>query len=296
MSSARKRALVLATAAVVVVGAIVAIAAVGGSNTDSADNAATHAFLRTRLALVRSFMAGLPTGKRRMNSFIAKVCAECPRALRGAPVVRSDGSAGGLTDQGLIALQGLEGLAIAQRSVDAAAVEGFASTLRRLRWHDQRLTALVHTFSEIETEQVKMHAPDLCGEIKAWAVSGYRTVPQDTPEPPEKHRPALRRELAALGCLSLGLPEHAVVTEMRRYEGTGEQPTTRQVELAEFRLNIAALKATIPAELALERALDFRLPPKKHTRHPTHENTSKLPAPYPACSGRPEPLSEPIGS
>lgn len=287
----------LATAAVVAVGAIVALTAAGSSHRDTADQSAADAFLRARLALLRSLTADLPAGNTSMTSFVAKVRAECPGALRGAPVnAGPDGSSGGFTDQGMIALQGLEGLAIAQRSVDAAAVERFASTLRRLRWHDQRLTALVHTFSEIEMEQVKMHTPDLCAEIKAWAATGYRTLPQETPEPEAKHRPVLRRELAALGCSSFGSPEHAVVAALRRYQRAGEQPTTRQVELAEFRLDLAAFKTAIPASVQLERALDLQLPPKKHKRRLTHESKSQLPAPYPACSGRPEPASEPIGS
>lgn len=297
MSSARKRALVLVAVAVVAVGAIVAIAAAGSSNTDAADRAATNAFLRTRLALLQSFTAGLPAGEESMNVFVAEVRSKCSGALRGAPVsAGSDGSNGGFTDQGQLALEGLSDLAIAQRGVDTAAVERFASALRRLRWHDRHLTALVHTFAQIETERAHMRVPDLCGQIKAWVASGYRTLPQTTSEPREQDGMTLTRELAALGCTPFDQPEHAVVAALRRYQRAGEQPTTRQVELTEFRLNIEALKAALTASVALEHALDLHLPPKKHKRRLEHESKSRLPAPYPACSGQPEPVSEPVGA
>jgi hypothetical protein len=239
----------------------------------------------------------LPAGRAPMNAFVASVAAECPQALAGAPVsARLEDKEGtlSLSDQAVLMFNGLDGLEIAQQSVDASAVQKFATALQRLHWHNRQLTALVHTFGQIETERVHMHTPDLCGQIKAWAESGYRTLSQALEEPLEPRAQMLAEKLtAAIGCGPFDSPEHAIVAVLRHYQRAGERPTTRQVEVAEFHSDLAALRASGPAAGALEHALDPHFLPKLPKKRDTAKFKGKLPAPYPACSGRPERGSSP---
>jgi hypothetical protein len=287
-----KRVVLSIAAAAVVAGGTILVITAGNARGYGGDRSAASSYLHARLGLMHALVAEIPAGVGPMNAFVASVRAECAGALGGAPVnARPEGTKEGATDEELLAGEGSRGLEIAERSVDMLAVEEFASTVRRLRWRDQRLTALVRTLAEIEIERVRMHPPDLCSQIGAWAATGYRTLPHETEEPSEPGGRTLARELAAVGC-EFESPQEAVVSLLRRYRRSGVQPTTRQVELAESRWSVLAARASLPAQVALERALDVHVPPKVAGKRGAHKRRNAPPRPYTSCTGRQEPIVE----
>jgi hypothetical protein len=137
----------------------------------SADAMATRAYLNARSELDRATAAALPRVSGSGEAFVATIARECPAA---AKMARHDAGFD------VMSIEATRASAAVMRQANRAAIRQFDHTVAGLRWSDPQLTLLVHGLAIREDAAVNVGVPDLCGELKRWSRSGYRTVPAST--------------------------------------------------------------------------------------------------------------------
>jgi hypothetical protein len=148
--------------------ALVPTAALGAS---AGDAAATQALARATDTLVRAANPDIPKGLASARRFGNAIAAQCPHAAAGSP---QNGQSEQLDDE-LIG-----GMTIAGYSVAAAPIAHFKQAVRGLHWSNNRLTRAVSTFADKLQKLATLKLPNVCGDIQAWADSGYKTLPAST--------------------------------------------------------------------------------------------------------------------
>ncbi len=230
----------------------------------SADYAATSAYLHAREQLIRSSVASLPAGRASMAAFVAHVKADCGGILSGVPVYlgsllmrnMSVTEQQAALEKARFILE-LEGsVETAQREAQVSAVERFATLVTSLHWSDPRIATLVHPFIEIEMQRRHIFPLDVCKKLREWASTGYRKVPALAPIDP---RGALGRKwahaVAALGCVKSPTATLDVSAALRPYQRAGARPSTRSIELLEARLTLEELRSSLGAKRSLFHAV-----------------------------------------
>ena len=56
----------------------------------------------------------------------------------------------------------------------------FAAAVKPLHWSNARLTRIAHGYATSLLELSTLPLPDLCGDVRAWAASGFQTIPART--------------------------------------------------------------------------------------------------------------------
>lgn len=251
-----------ATGAAVAVGAAFALAAPGNPHRGdphrggtTGEEAAVDHYLHARAAMVREAEANLAIGRTAMDALTERVQSECPGVLVGAPPETPE--KGKLGNQWLLISEIQRALEVVQREGREASVRRFVAGIRRLQWRDHRLAGLVETLGRIETARLGARPPNVCRDLKSWVARGYRVLPADVAgdeSAPEEE--TFRNQLDALGCLSAQLdpPERAVLAVLRRHEARAGRSTAREVELGEWRLQLAEDRLQGPRYLSLVQA------------------------------------------
>jgi hypothetical protein len=136
------------------------------------DAAATHAYLKAKLAQQRAIAKQLNAGLAAIEAVATKVNAECPGVLAGAPLDMKpeSKSAGEISDE-----IGRGALGAPERQTHPL-IARFDRAVRHLRWSNPRLTRLVHEDALEQDEQSALAPPDLCADARAWVASGYTTT------------------------------------------------------------------------------------------------------------------------
>jgi hypothetical protein len=135
------------------------------------DAVATRAYLNARSELDRATVAALPGIRRSGEAFVTTIARECPAA---AKMARHNAGFD------IMSVEATRILAAVMRRVNRAAIRQFDHAVASLRWSDPQLTLLVHGMTIREDAAVNVGVPDLCGELKRWSRSGYRTVAAST--------------------------------------------------------------------------------------------------------------------
>jgi hypothetical protein len=163
--------------------AIVAVLAGGADSAlaSSSDSAATQAYLQADYALVRVARTQLATAEAAPLAVLAQVKRECPLAGAGSP---QDPESTQMSDEVIGAMV----LAAARPNVPA--IKTFTRAVASLKWSSPGVTNAVRGYaSKLET-LLSLSAPNLCGDVKAWAASGFHTLPASTVSFVEKFMPA----------------------------------------------------------------------------------------------------------
>jgi hypothetical protein len=63
---------------------------------------------------------------------------------------------------------------------DVQVVDGFAETVAHLHWSNQKLTRKIKAYAAKFKVLAALEMPDVCSDVRAWAASGYRTLPPST--------------------------------------------------------------------------------------------------------------------
>lgn len=135
------------------------------------DVASTHAFLvagHTALQATVSKWSAVEAGIRRMEH---KFSAECRHVGEGSPQNEEEQKmsyevAGALWASGY--------------HTDAGIVRRFWAAVKSLRWSNPSITRRAHTFAHSMLEMTKISVPDLCGDVRAWAATGFTSIPAST--------------------------------------------------------------------------------------------------------------------
>lgn len=127
--------------------------------------------MRANYALVTAGRAKLAAAEAALQGLLAGVRRECPRIVAGSP---QDEASEKLTWE----------IAATMRVVAFHRVTGpigaFARTVRKLRWSNAALTHSVHDYARRLNAEATTTAPDICADLRAWAVSGYTRLPSGT--------------------------------------------------------------------------------------------------------------------
>ncbi len=142
-----------------------------GALASSGNVAATSALARAANTLVRAASPDVHRGLAAAQSYAHQVATQCPNAAVGSPQNHESEQ----LDDELIGAMTVVGYRVA-----AGPAATFAREVRGLHWSNHRLTRAVHTFSTKLVGLTKLATPDVCGDIRAWAASGYQTVPAST--------------------------------------------------------------------------------------------------------------------
>lgn len=132
------------------------------------DVAATRSYVQDNYELVRGTKARLGAAEAAIRGLIAKVRRECPRVGAGSP---QDEQSEQLNNEVIGTI------VVTAWHVGAQPIRAYLRKAGALRWSDPRLTRAVHSYVAKLGTITTLPAPDLCADVRAWAASGYRTLP-----------------------------------------------------------------------------------------------------------------------
>jgi signal peptidase I len=159
----------------VVLGALVAVlgwvAVSAGAEPTRSDRAATAAYVRARDRLFSALLAGVKSDGAPVTAYVQQVAAECPGVLGSAPHA--------VEVQDFFREEAAAFKAPLARWFLPPSV-AFARAVTPLRWSSGKLTRAIRANANDDVKESRASAPDLCADYKAWATSGYRTLPPET--------------------------------------------------------------------------------------------------------------------
>jgi hypothetical protein len=132
-----------------------------------ADIAATRAYIAADYALVHTARVNLKTGEAALESLRQTISAECPKAAVASP---ENTAAEHLSNE----VVGAMGVAFVRS--DIPAVDAFVAAVMPLHWSDTELTRKVVVYAGKLKAVAALQEPDVCGDVRAWAASGYKTL------------------------------------------------------------------------------------------------------------------------
>ncbi len=132
---------------------------------------ATRAYVKANYALVQSARANLASSKAAITSLGSTVAGECPRVAAEAP---QDHDAEQLSNEVVGALE------VVAYQPDRESMLAFARAIRGLHWSNRKLTRAVAAYATKLEGFSTLAAPNICADVKAWAATGYRTLPAST--------------------------------------------------------------------------------------------------------------------
>jgi hypothetical protein len=132
-----------------------------------ADIAATRAYIAADYELVHTARVNLKTGEAALESLRETISGECPKAAAASP---ENEAAEHLSNE----VVGAMGVAFVRS--DIPAVEAFAAAVTPLHWSDAKLTRKAVVYAGKLKALAALQEPDVCGDVRAWAASGYKTL------------------------------------------------------------------------------------------------------------------------
>ena len=96
---------------------------------------------------------------------------ECPRAAAGSP---QDPESTQMSNEVIGTM-----VTTAMRT-DLPSIRAYLSTARRIHFASGRLNSIVRSYVGKLTKLAALAPPNLCGDVRAWAASGYRALPAST--------------------------------------------------------------------------------------------------------------------
>jgi len=217
---------------VLILGAVVGVDSASASQ---GDVAATRAYLEVNYGFVQLIASKIKQIEARLHQVQSGVARECPMAAVGSP---EDTESEQLSNEviGTLVESAVPLL------VHTAALR-FLLVAGGLHWSDARLTRVVHSYVAKLEKIAILGTPSLCTDVRAWAASGYRTLPAST----VGFDAQFMSNWVSAGELPTGL---------ERYESASERPLlrrTRQLEdeIAELEAREVETWRTIMNDLVL---------------------------------------------
>lgn len=194
--------------------AIASVCPVGpaSAQVSETDAAATHAYLKARLALRRAEAADLSAETSAVNALAEAVKGECQDVLQDEPKSASGGET---------SIELSDAIFGAAELVEHPADERFYKTVRRLRWSSPRLTKLLRGLALEQAEQAGAPAPPLCADLRFWVGSGYTTTSAATQDYLQR-----RSEISAIARIE---PQPRIAHRLSRYEDRADRLLAKTV-------------------------------------------------------------------
>jgi len=196
------------------------VVGVGSASASQGDVAATRTYLEVNYGFVQLVASKIKPIEARLHEVQSQVARECPMAAIGSP---EDAQSEQLSNEviGTLVESAVPLL------VHPAALR-FLLVAGGLHWSDAGLTSAVHSYVAKLEKIAILGIPSLCTDVRAWAASGYRTLPAST----LSFEPQFMSNWVSAGELPAGLT---------RYESASERPLLRRTHQLED--EIAELEA-----------------------------------------------------
>jgi hypothetical protein len=143
--------------------------------------ASTQAYVQADYALVRVARSHLASSEAAPLQILAQVRRECPGAGAGSP---QNPESTQMSDEVIGAM------VIGAAKPDLQAIRTFVGAVGGLSWSNRALTATVRAYTTHLKTVLSLPAPNLCGDVKAWAADGFHSLPASTVSFDAKFMPA----------------------------------------------------------------------------------------------------------
>jgi len=187
----------------------------------ASDASATSAYVSANYALVAAGHAHLGTSIAAYKAVLSKVRSECPRAAAGSP---QDPESTKLSNEVIGAM------VLSAGKPDRPAVASYLRAVKRLHWSSGAISHAVKGYASNLGKLYGLSVPDLCGDVRKWAASGFKTLPSSTVSFVEVFYP----NWVALGLQPPGLS---------RLEGGSQRSLARTAGRFEYQLTNAEAEA-----------------------------------------------------
>jgi hypothetical protein len=141
------------------------------ASADAADVATTQTYVQANYAALRVVMSHLAASEAGPLHVLAQVRRECPGAGTGSP---QDPESTQMSDEVIGAM------VISAAQPNLQAIRTFVRAAGGLSWSNRGLTRAIRTYVGDWKTILGLPAPNLCGDVKAWAASGFHTLPAST--------------------------------------------------------------------------------------------------------------------
>jgi hypothetical protein len=137
----------------------------------ASDVATTEAYVRANYALVSTGDRLIPTAHARILALRERLRRECPAIVAGSPQDE---------DSEKLTWELIGAMTIAGYRPGLAAATTFSKAVSKLTWSSASLTRAVRRYTRQGLAEVRTPPPDICGDLRAWKASGYKTLPEST--------------------------------------------------------------------------------------------------------------------
>ena len=178
------------------------------------DASTTETYLRANYALVKVGHANLGKSIAAYKGVLTMVKHSCPRAAAKSP---QDPESTELSNEviGTMVLNA--------GKPDRPAIKQYLRTVAGLRWSSAKVTREVSRYASSLKKLYDLSVPDLCGDVKAWATGGFKSLPASTLSFEEVFYP----NWVALGLVPPGIS---------RFESGGSRSLAKAAERFEYQI------------------------------------------------------------
>lgn len=146
------------------------------ARTNPGDAQATGAYLQASDEFFSLVIANSHRGSLAADELAERVAGECPGVASGARIT----SEAALRIETKVRSETALAVVLALITPDLPAYQHLAITLETLSWRSHKLTALVRRAERTAAAVAKLRPPNLCGDLKEWAASGFTKLPAGT--------------------------------------------------------------------------------------------------------------------
>jgi hypothetical protein len=154
---------------------ITAVLALGvapaGALASSGNAAATHAYIEANFKLTRAAEASVAPVQAKIVALDKRLGQECPKVGKGGPENEESQK---VSHEAVAALWSLS------YGADVVPIRAFAKTVTSLHWSNPSLTRIARHYASTLEGLAALPLPDLCGNVREWAASDFRTIPAAT--------------------------------------------------------------------------------------------------------------------
>ena len=115
--------------------------------------------------------AKLAVSEAALQTLLHRVRRECPKVAAGSP---QD------TDSEALTFELVGAMTLVAIRPNVQAIGAYSRAVAQLHWGNAKLTRAVRSYARQIHTQSLMSAPDMCSDVRAWAASGYTTLPTRT--------------------------------------------------------------------------------------------------------------------
>jgi hypothetical protein len=141
------------------------------ASASASDASATETYLRANYALVKAGHAHLGQSIAGYKGVLSTVKRDCPRAAAESPQN---------PESTQLSNEVIGAMVLTAGKPDRPAIRTYLRTVSGLRWSSGSVTRAVAGYAAMLRKLYNLAAPNLCGDVKAWAANSFKGLPSST--------------------------------------------------------------------------------------------------------------------